>query len=386
MNLIYLLIEFLDELVFGVTEAAWPLIRSDLGLSYTQVGILLAVPGIFSTIVEPFLGILGDIWKRRLLILGGGAFFTLALFLTSLSEGFALLLISFTLFYPASGAFVSLSQATLMDLEPARHDQNMARWTFAGSLGVVLGPPLLVGLAVVGFGWRGVFLVLGFLAVGVLIFTWQRLPADAPHLGQMPRLADILAGFRNAFSALRRGEVLRWLVLLEFSDLMLDVLLSFLALYFHDVVGLTEFQAAGAVFIWLVVGLLGDLLLIPLLEKVDGLRYLRISVFLELLLFPAFLLVPQYWLKLVLVGLLGLFNSGWYAILQGRLYSSMPGQSGTVITLGNIVGLLGGLIPFVIGVVADALGLQAAMWLLLLGPVALFLGLPPLGRTPGTAR
>jgi MFS family permease len=74
LNLPFLLIEFLDELVFGVNEAAWPLIRTDLRLSYLQIGLLLSLPGIVSAIIEPFLGILGDIWKRRLLILGGGSF------------------------------------------------------------------------------------------------------------------------------------------------------------------------------------------------------------------------------------------------------------------------------------------------------------------------
>ena len=40
MNFLYLLIEFLDELVFGVGEAAWPLIRDDLGLNYVQIRAL----------------------------------------------------------------------------------------------------------------------------------------------------------------------------------------------------------------------------------------------------------------------------------------------------------------------------------------------------------
>ena len=380
-NFIFLLIEFIDELVFGVTDAAWPFIQTELHLNYTQIGILLTVPGIFSTIVEPFLGILGDVWKRRLLILGGGVCFVLALLLTSMSVSFILLLIAFTLFYPASGAFVSLSQATLMDSDPPRHDHNMARWTFAGSLGVVLGPPLLVGMAAIGFGWRGVFLALAFLAGIVLILAWRKIPRDPIHLPRFPSFSGLFAGFRSAFAALRQPGVLRWLVLLEFSDLMLDVLLGFLALYFHDVAGLTEIQAAGAVFIWLAFGMLGDFLLIPLLEKVDGLTYLRVSVVLELLLFPAFLLVPWPWLKLVLVGLLGFFNSGWYAILKGRLYSSMPGRSGTVMALDNITGLVGGLLPFGIGLAADAFGLHAAIWLLLAGPIALLLGLPKRART-----
>lgn len=376
VNFPFLLIEFLDELVFGVTDAAWPYIQASLRLNYTQIGVLLTVPGLVSTIVEPFLGILGDVWKRRLLILGGGILFTLALLLTGLSAGFFLLLIAFCLFYPASGAFVSLSQATLMDSDPSRHDHNMARWTFAGSLGVTLGPLLLVGLSAIGFGWRGVFLALSLLAAIVLLFVWRKIPAPAVARPPLPRWSDLFAGFRVAFQALKRREVLRWLLLLEFSDLMLDVLLGFLALYFHDVAGLSEAQAAGAVLVWLIAGLAGDFLLIPLLEKVDGLRYLHWSVLLELVLFPAFLLVPWPWLKLVLAGFLGFFNSGWYAILQGRLYSAMPGQSASVMALGNIAGLVGGLLPLLIGLAADAFGLDIAIWLLLAGPIALLIGLP----------
>jgi len=376
VNSIFFLIEFLDELIFGVTDAAWPFIKSELHLNYTQIGILLTVPGVVSSFVEPFLGILGDIWKRRLLILGGGVCFVLALVMTSLSFSFILLLISFSLFYPASGAFVSLSQASLMDTDPSRHEHNMARWTFAGSLGVVIGPLLLVGMSAIGFGWRGVFLTLAFLAVILLIFTWRQIRHDPIHLPKLPSISGVFSGFRDSFTAIKKPGVLRWLVLLEFSDLMLDVLLGFLALYFHDVAGLTEMQSVSAVIVWLVAGLLGDFLLIPLLEKVDGLKYLRWSVILELLLFPAFLLVPLTWLKLVLVGLLGFFNSGWYAILKGRLYSALPGKSGTVMALDNIAGLIGGLMPFGIGLAADAFGLQAAIWLLMAGPITLLIGLP----------
>jgi FSR family fosmidomycin resistance protein-like MFS transporter len=252
----------------------------------------------------------------------------------------------------------------------------MARWTFAGSLGVVLGPPLLVGLSALGFGWRGTFLALAFLSGIVLIFAWRKIPHDAVHLPQFPSFSSLLAGLKSALASAWQPGVLRWLLLLDFADLMLDVLLGFLALYFHDVVGLDEAQAAGAVFIWLAVGLLGDFLLIPLLEKVDGLRTLRWNVLVELLLFPAFLLISLPWMKLILVALLGFFNSGWYAILKGRLYSAMPGQSGAVMALDNIFGLFGKLMPFGIGLAADAFGLSTAMWFLLIGPVAMLVGLP----------
>jgi len=288
-----LAIEFLDEFVFGAREAAWPLIRSDLGLSYAQVGLLL----------------------------------------------------SFILSYPTSGAFVSLSQATLMDADPTRHEQNMARWTFAGSVALVAGPIALGAATILGLGWRGLFLAFAGLTLIPLAAAYHVQPA-----GKQRALEDTSPGFRagiaGAVQALRRVEVLRWLTLLQSADLMMDVLLGFLALYFVDVVGATPALTGMAVAVWTGTALLGDLLLIPLLERVRGLRYLRLSAAVELVLFPVFLLAPGMWAKVALLGLLGLFNAGWYSILKAQLYSAMPDQSGTVMAVGNVFGLVGGLIPY----------------------------------------
>ncbi|HEX7955577.1 MAG TPA: MFS transporter, partial [Pyrinomonadaceae bacterium] len=110
-----LAVEFLDELVFGVREAAWPLIRDDLRLSYTQVGLVLSVPPIFGNLVEPAFGILGDVWHRRALVLAGGVVFGAGTLLVGLSPSFSLLLAASVISNPAAGAFVGLSQATLMD-------------------------------------------------------------------------------------------------------------------------------------------------------------------------------------------------------------------------------------------------------------------------------
>ncbi len=381
--LVLLAIEFLDEFVFGAQEAAWPLLRTDLHLSYSQVGLLLGVPSLVSSLVEPFLGVLADVWKRRVLVLGGGVLFALSLLLTAVSTSFIPLLISFALFYPASGAFVSLSQATLMDADPARHEQNMARWTFAGSLGVVAGPLALAGSLALGGGWRELYLLFaGLTLLPLATLARRRSNAQGAGHGVMPppaagdpgpiRFRDGLVG---ALRALRRGEVLRWLTLLQFSDLMLDVLLGFLALYMVDVVGTTPTQAGAAVAVWTVCGLAGDLLLIPLLERVPGLRYLRLSAAVELVLFPLFLLAPALWVRYLLLGLLGLFNAGWYSILKARLYSAMPGQSGTVMTVSNLFGLVGGVVPLALGAVAESVGLRWSMWLLLMGPTALLIGL-----------
>jgi MFS transporter, FSR family, fosmidomycin resistance protein len=377
MNFIYLLIEFLDELVFGVGEVALPFIRNDLNLTYTQIGLLLSLPGIIAAFIEPFLGILGDVWKRRVLIITGGILFTFSLFITSASYSFIVLLSSFILFAPSSGAFVSLSQANLMDSDPTRHEQNMARWTFAGSIGVLAGP-LLLGLFVYfGLGWRGTYAVLASFSTLCLLAALRYLPPDSVASASFPSLSVVFDGFRAAFSALKRVEVWRWLLLLEFADLMMDVLFSYLALYFVDVVHVTPAQAGIAITIWLAMGLVTDFLFIPFIDRQrDSIQFVRATALLEIFAFAGFLLIPGFIFKLIFVITVNLFNTGWYPILQGRLYSSLPGQSASVMAIGSVTAPLAKFFPFLIGFLADQFGLQTAMWILLLGPLVLLIGLP----------
>lgn len=368
--------EFLDEVVFGLREAAWPLIRDDLRLSYTQVGVVLSVPPIVGHLVEPLLGILGDVWRRRALVLAGGIAFAAGTLLVGSSTSFALLLAASILSNPASGAFIGLSQATLMDAAPERREQNMARWALAGSVGNSVGPAAVGACVWAGTSWRWGFVAAGALMLLSVAAAWRQ-PFETPSApGAEQTRAAICKGLREALRALRRRAVLRWLVLLQLGDFTYDILRGFLALYFVDVVGAGEGGAALAVAVWTWVGLAGDFALVPLLERVRGLRYLRVSTSVVLVLFPLMLLAGGFSTKLALLGLLGFANAGWYAIIKAKLYDEMPGQSGTAaMTLGNVLGLAGSLVPLALGAYAEAYGLGSMMWLLALGPVALLVGL-----------
>jgi FSR family fosmidomycin resistance protein-like MFS transporter len=264
-----------------------------------------------------------------------------------------------------------------MDSNPARHEQNMARWTFAGSLGVLAGP-LLLGLFVYfGLGWRGTYAALASFSTLCLLAAFRHLPPEQLSVPSLLSVQVVFDGFRAALSALKRQDVLRWLILLEFADLMMDVLFSYLALYFVDVAGATEAQAGVAVTVWLAMGLITDFLFIPFIDRQkDSLRFLRTTALFELFAFAVFLLIPGFIPKLIIVIIVNLFNTGWYPILQGRLYSSLPGQSASVMTIGSVTAPIAKFFPFLIGFLADQFGLQTAMWILILGPVALFIGLP----------
>jgi FSR family fosmidomycin resistance protein-like MFS transporter len=370
-----LIVEFLDELVFGVREAAWPLVRDDLRLTYDQIGLLLSLPGLLASLFEPVFGVWADQGRKWAVILGGGLVFAAACWVTGWAPDFRWLMFAFCLFAPASGAFVSIGQAALMDTNPRRHEQLMVRWALAGSLGLTLGPWLLAGALSLGSGWRALFVGLAGLAVVLVVALWRLRGPSVPAVVVDAEGPASSGGWRGVGRAFKRREVWRWLILLQASDFVLDVLLGFVALYIVDVAGGTPVQGALAAAVFTGVGLVGDILIIHLLERVPGLRYLRISAAVMLPVYLAFLLVPDLTVKLVCLGLIGLLNAGWYAILKARFYSAFPSQSGTAVAVDSLFGLLGGLVPLALGLFAAWAGLGAAMWLLALGPVVVGLGI-----------
>jgi len=324
------------------------------------------VPNLVSLVVEPALGVASVTWRRRVLVVCGGLGFAFALGLAAGAPSFWTLLIAFSLLYPASGAFVSLSQATLMDLQPDRREHNMARWTFAGGVGVVLGPLALTGLAWAGVSWRGLFA--GFAVVALALVLRVRRSPETTDSAERPRL-------REALRAIGRREVFRWLFLLELSDLLGDVLLGFLALYFVDAVGSSQATGGLAVAIWSAAGLIGAGAMIPLLRRVDGLRYLRASAAASAILFVGFLVAPGIELKLLLAASIAAVNAGWYSVLQARLYGALDGKSGLVLTAGALFPL-NAVLPLGLAAIAERWGLETALWPLLAAPIALILFVP----------
>jgi FSR family fosmidomycin resistance protein-like MFS transporter len=279
--------------------------------------------------------------------------------------------------YPASGAFVSLSQATLMDLNPGREPHMMARWTVAGSVANLIGPLILAAGFALGFGWRWAYFGMAVLCMILVSLTWlKKFPSNSGMVTSTESIYSgkkLLVGF---WEAMRNPGLMRWLILLQFSDLLLDVLTGYLPLYFTDVTGMSVAQASLMMGILMLAGLISNIVLIPMLERFPGRYLVRISAAVTGLFYAAWLLAPWLWAKIGLIILIKLVTLGWYEVLQGEAFATIPGRSGTVMATNSIMGLLGGGISFFIGWVAAQAGLPAAMWLLLAGPICLVLFVP----------
>jgi MFS transporter, FSR family, fosmidomycin resistance protein len=362
------------------------------------------VPLLLGGFLELPLGVLaGNGRRRRLAILGGGILFVLTLLGVASAHSFGVLLVAFIAFYPASGAFVSLTQAEIMDAWPDRQARLMARWDLAGSAGALTGPLLLTAVLAAGGGWRAGFLALAAIAG----LTWlgaylRRAPEPSAVAGAEAGVAGAEAGeagaeageadearawdqlswkerARETVAALRTWGTLRWLLLTEVANLLVDVFTGFLALYLVDVAHLAPAVAALAIAIRLGAALAGDAALIVILERAGDLTVLRVSAAAAVLLYPGFLLVPGTVPKLTALAVLSAATAMWYPIIQARLYGSLPGRSSVAVTLSSAAGLAGGLGPLAVGLAAQGLGLSWALAGLALVPVAVLL-IPGRGR------
>ncbi|HET7012933.1 MAG TPA: MFS transporter [Streptosporangiaceae bacterium] len=439
-----MLIEALDELVDGTKGAAFPLIRADLHLSYTQVGLLIAVPLLVGGLIELPLGILAGYGARRnQLVLAGGVIFGGSLIVVAFAWSFWVLLAGLIAFFPASGAFVSLTQAALMDADPpvepprqasppgvdqpgvdqpevdqpgvdqpgvdqsagarerreAVQQQRMAAWNLAGSTGAVAGPILLAVVLTAGGSWRWAYLLLAGvtgLAVAIAAVGGPARVASSPPSTEPSRGHDRgpvdeeaqdededededddeRATLREALAAVRDGNVARWLILLEVTDLLLDVLTGYVGIYLVDVVHASPADAALGVAVRLGAGLAGDALFVVVSRRISGRVALTISATAAAVLYPAFLLVPWFGAKLAVLAALSVVTACWYPVVQAGLYGSLPGRSGIAVSWSSAAGLVGAVGPLLVGVIAQRAGLTWALAGLVVVPVAVLMIAP----------
>lgn len=171
--------------------------------------------------------------------------------------------------------------------------------------------------------------------------------------------------------ALRNRRLLSWLGATALCDLLDEIVVVFAALHLRDHLD------AGPIARSLVVGagvagaIVGVLLADRLLKTVDALRLLFWSSVACALSYVAWLWAPSVELSAVLFFLVGVTAAPMYPIASAQAYAALPGRSGTVNAAGHVFTPFVLAVPWLLGAVADRVGVHVALGLLLLQPVAL---------------
>ncbi len=372
---------FLDELSSGVPFVGAPDVQTTFGLSYAMAaGWTLAAMQLLSFLVEPPLFVLSDRYPRKWFICGGLAVLGLVCIGSGLAPSYWALLIGLALFGPASGAGVSLSQASLMEANPDARERWMLRWTLSGVAGDLATPALFAGLAFLTLGWRTAFVASGALLLAYAALLWTREFPTSPS----ERTEEPVSIRTAVVAALRNRRLLVWLLGVWLCGLLDETLVAFSTLHMRDGLGATTHERSALLVLWTLGGGVGLVLAQVLLRRVSPLPLLASCAGAGVVTYVGWVLAPSITVSGVLFFGVGLTTAPLYPLAKAQAYRSLPDQAGMVNAVGHVFQPLDIVVPLILGVIADRFGLVPALLLLAAQPAGLLWIALRTAKQPGT--
>lgn len=179
-----------------------PFVRADYGVSYTEIGLALAVFNTVSAVLQAPAGFLVDWLGARIPLIGalvlGAAAFTIA----GIVDSYWVLVAMFALAGVGNAVYHPADYALLSHYVPGeRIGQAFSVHTFAGMLGSTVAPPTLLAMQSL-WGWRGAFVGAGTLglAVAALLVSVRESDAGAAPQKQAAAADNSSAGCRLLLS------------------------------------------------------------------------------------------------------------------------------------------------------------------------------------------
>lgn len=347
----------INDMLQSLLPAIYPNLKTELGLSFSQIGLVTLVYQMTASILQPVIGFYAD--KRPTpLALPGGTLFSLAgLLVLSVAHDYGVLLVGASLLGMGSSVFHPESSRVARMAAGRRHGLAQSMFQVGGNAGSALGP-LAAAIVVVRWGQSSLafFAMLALLSCAILwnVGQWYR------HHG----LARLSLGKRNAqaIATLPRGKVLGGiavLLALIFSKYVyLASLTSYFTFYLIHRFGVSVEVAQLHLFAFLVAVAVGTIAGGPLGDRFGRKYVIWFSILGAL---PFTLLLPHaslFWTGPLTV-VIGLILASAFPAIIVFAQDLVPGKIGMISGLffGFSFGM-GGVGAAVLGEVADRSGIE----------------------------
>lgn len=344
-----------------------PFIKTEYGLSYTEIGLLTSVAHISSFATNIPSGMIVDVTGRRMecqltaLVLGGLAIVAIGWVSGFLALAAAIALISSmnTLWHPAAISYLSASF-------PNRRGMALAFHTVGASLGDAAAP-LAAGVLIAAIGWRDTAMLSGAFPIAaalLMLLVFGRRGPPTPVAGEPT--SGVKSYFADLGQLMRKANTWTICIMAGFRSTSQTGIRTFLPLYFYAAFNPDPFMLGVLLMTLQASGAATTPFAGAISDKI-GRRPILMAGFAGsaafLLALPSITSLP---VLVTLVGFAGIFIFAVRPVIQSWALDMTPPRLGGSITslLFGTQSLFAIAVPIIGGVIADRWGLEYVFYAL----------------------
>lgn len=352
----------INDTMQAVIPAMFPLLERDLGLTFTQLGMISFVLNMFASLLQPAVGFMTD---RRpfpyALPLGMVSSF-IGLTLLILSTQYWMILVS--VLFLGLGSAVFHPEGSRVSFMAAGTKRGLAQsiYQVGGNSGQALAP-LLSAFVILPFGMKGAAMVLVLTSIGIFLLTkiaaWYKRQLEAEKLSKVKK---VLVSSLPPLTKKQIGFALVVLLFIIFArSFYVTNMTSFYVFYVMDQYGVSVERGQLFVFIFMAFGVVGTFFGGPLSDKYGRKNIILLSVIVPIPFCLALPFVPLY-VALVLLIVIGMLIMISFTVTVVYAQELVPSKIGTMagLTVGVAFGM-GAIGSVAIGMLMDAMGIRFTM-------------------------
>ena len=357
---LFVFAHFGHHIISAMLRPLLPMIRTDLGLSYTQAGLVMSAFAMTSGISQLPAGWLADRFGARLMVLLGVTGVAIAGFLIGLSHSYIALIVFLVLAAIVGGGYHPASAAAISSSVPSEYRGRALGLHFVGGSSAFWVMPLVATPIAVAWGWRSSYLTLAIPAIilGILLYIligrWSQTRVhDFPEVDSEVTITSARVPWH---------KLVPFILISVAAGTMIQSVSAYLSLYAVDEIGVSEAAAAMLMAITPAVGFFAAPVGGYLADRFGSMPVLLVISFLAIPLVYLLGMVTSITTFVVLMVAIGIVSTTRMPTSESYIAGNTPKRRrATVLGLYFFAGTeVSGLLTPVVGTLIDRLGFHSS--------------------------